>query len=299
MADHELDAVVSEILTLDEHGERIGLVLRQTLDQLYDGQHTGRYRWDQLHKTEKTHCGTLVEINLHREFKFEDGAEMDYRIGGADVDCKYSQSIGGWMIPLEALGHLCLVIWADDQESKWSLGVVRIVEEILTQGSNRDGKRAISAAGRQHILWIFNEAALPPNILLQLPGEKVDKLMQLSSGQKRIDEIFRIAPQQRIGRGVIATLGQQDDYMKRVRGNGGSRTRLKPEGVIILGHYERHQEIAEALGVPIPGRGESVSVRVAPASEPGKGVVVLEDGLWRVAKSTDPVVTAPECPHSK
>ncbi len=38
--------------------------------------------WDQLFKTEKTHCGTLVEINLHREFKFQDGTKLDYQIAG-------------------------------------------------------------------------------------------------------------------------------------------------------------------------------------------------------------------------
>ena len=48
------------------------------LDQLYDGQRTGRYRWDQLRKTEKTHCGTLVEINMQREFLFEDGSKLDF-----------------------------------------------------------------------------------------------------------------------------------------------------------------------------------------------------------------------------
>ncbi len=47
---------------------------------LLDGQHTGRYRWDQLHKTEKTHFGTLVEINLQRAFGFDDGMTMDFAI---------------------------------------------------------------------------------------------------------------------------------------------------------------------------------------------------------------------------
>src|SRR6476620_7983978 len=89
--DDELRGVAAEIRTLDPDGTRTAQVLRATLDQLYDGQRTGRYRWDQLHKTEKTHCGTLVEINLHREFDFADGATLDYRIAGVDVDCKYSQ----------------------------------------------------------------------------------------------------------------------------------------------------------------------------------------------------------------
>src|SRR5256885_8626710 len=105
-------AVAAQLRQLDPDGSRTAQVLRDTLDQLYDGQRTGRYRWDQLYKTEKTHCGTLVEINLHREFEFQDGLKLDYQIAGVDVDCKYSQKNGAWMIPPEARGHLCLVLWA-------------------------------------------------------------------------------------------------------------------------------------------------------------------------------------------
>jgi hypothetical protein len=299
MADRELDGVAAKIRELDPQGERIAKVLRQTLDQLYDGQHTGRYHWGQLRKTEKTHCGTLVEINLHREFKFDDGVEMDYRIAGVDVDCKYSQNFGEWMIPPESMGHLCLLVWANDQEAKWSLGLVRIVEAILRPGLNqRDSKRSISAAGRQHIECIHKNAPLPPNILLELPKETVEQIMALRSGAKRIDEIFRVAQNMRIGRGVIATLGRQKDPLKRVRVNGGSRTRLKPEGIIILGgDYEHPRTVAKALGVAIPQPGEFVSVRVTPASEPGQSVVSLDGGLWRVAQASDGVTPAPECPH--
>src|SRR3954452_10285199 len=80
--DLELDAVSGALLDADPDGERFATVLRATYDQLYDGQHTGRYRWSQLLKTEKTFMGTLVEINLHREFQFDDGVQMDYRIAG-------------------------------------------------------------------------------------------------------------------------------------------------------------------------------------------------------------------------
>lgn len=296
-ADLELKQVVAKFRKMDPTGARTAAVLRQTLDQLYDGLHTGRYRWDQLHKTEKTHCGTLVEINLHREFKFEDGLSMDYLIEEIEVDCKYSQSLGGWMIPPESIGHLCLLVSADDMAATWCLGVVRICESILTRGNNRDAKRSISAAGREAIQWIFRDAALPPNVLLDLPRSTVDRIMALSSGQRRIAEIFRVAQQRRIGRGVIATLGQQNDYMKRVRDNGGSRGRLKSEGIVILGHYEAHRRIASDLGVPVPERGEMVSVRLAPASEIGKGVAEIDGGLWRVAVDSDRVVAAPTCPH--
>ncbi|KAA0141016.1 restriction endonuclease [Gimesia chilikensis] len=295
--DEELKSVIHEIQKIDPKGERIARVLRSTLDQLYDGQHTGRYRWDQLHKTEKTHCGTLVEINLHREFEFEDGKDMDYQISGIEVDCKYSQSLYGWMIPLEAVGHLCILLSANDESSRWSMGIVRISTEILNQGRNRDSKRNIGAHGRDNIVWIFKDAELKPNILLQLPRDTVEAIMDLPTGQKRINEIFRVAQGKVIGRGVIATLGQQEDYMKRVRGNGGSRGKLKSEGIIILGQYERHRQIAKELGLPIPDKGESVSIRVAPANSPGQGVVGIEDKLWRIAKDDDPICDAPEVPY--
>ena len=93
--DIELDTVESELYRLDPTGNQVAAVLRDTLDQLYDGQRTGRWKYDQLHKTEKTYMGTLVEINLHRQFGFDDGDTTDYRIAGIEVDCKYSMTYGG------------------------------------------------------------------------------------------------------------------------------------------------------------------------------------------------------------
>jgi hypothetical protein len=100
----ELRTVVEYLTRNDPTGVRTARVLRRTYDMLLDGQHTGRYRWDQLYKTEKTHFGTLVEINLQREFGFADGVTMDFAIEGVDVDCKYSQNIAEWMIPPEVNG---------------------------------------------------------------------------------------------------------------------------------------------------------------------------------------------------
>ena len=58
--DRALRSVAGELMSQDPDGLRVARVLRRTYDMLLDGQHTGRYRWDQLYKTEKTHFGTLV-----------------------------------------------------------------------------------------------------------------------------------------------------------------------------------------------------------------------------------------------
>jgi len=278
--DAELLAVAAEIRKLDPQGSRTAHILRDTLDQLYDGQRTGRYRWDQLYHTERTKGGELVEINLHREFKFQDGDKLDCQIAGTDVDCKYSQTLGGWMIPPEAHGHLCLVLWAEDsQDPRWSMGIVRITPDRLNTGGNRDAKATLNAAGGDAITWLFEGALLPSNVLLQLDTATVQRIMGCKSGQKRINELFRSALGRPVGRAVVATVAQQDDYMKRVRANGGARTALKPEGIVILGQYSSHAAIARALGLPVASHGESLSVRLAPAKARGAGVVQISGRL--------------------
>lgn len=207
-----------------------------------------------------------------------------------------AQTLGGWMIPPEAHGHLCLLVWSEDGASQWSIGLVRISSDRLNPGGNRDRKATLNANGREAITWLFNHSPLPSNILLLLDRAIVDRIMGLNSGQKRINEIFRVALGRTVARGVVATLGQEVDYMKRVRENGGARSALRPEGIIILGQYGSHATIARALGVPVPGDGDSVSVRVAPAAAPGVGVAQIQGGFWRVATAIDPIVCAPVLP---
>ena len=302
--DWQLQRVVDEIRTLDSSGQRTASVLRATFDQLYDGMRTGRYRWDQLHKTEKTHFGTLVEINMQREFKFKDGLSLDYRIAGIEVDCKYSQSMWGWMIPPEARGRLCLLLTADEGEPErdlyppqWSMGLIRATKDRLTGGGNRDAKVQISKEGRPYVYWLFREARLPPNVLLHLPVDVTSHVMSGRSGLERLVRLYRHATMKIITRVTVETVAQQKDPMKRIRANGGARSALSDEGIVILGHYRRHTEIAEALDLPVPQMGETISVLLTPA-EPGhhQGVVEIAGRRWRVARDDDPAHPAPILP---
>lgn len=275
---------------------RVAAVLRDTLDQLYDGQRTGRYQWKCLKKTEKTHCGSLVEINLQREFQFADGDKLDYKIANIEVDCKYSQDLAAWMIPNEAHNELCLGLWADDAQAVWSAGLFRALDELLTNRGNRDQKANLNKEGRASVRWLFQESELPPNVLLQIPEADVKQILESKSGAERVRRLFRTVQGQRIGRGVVATVAKQADYMKRIRGNGGARSALRDEGIIILGQYEAHRDIARQLGLPIPGKGESVSARVSPGNANEPRTAMIDGSWWRVAEPEDPEVLAPLLP---
>ncbi|MFD8422342.1 NaeI family type II restriction endonuclease [Streptomyces sp. NPDC059668] len=296
--DPELDRVYDRIKAQDPTGRRFARVLRDTIDQLLNGEVTGRYDWKTLFKTEKTHAGTLVEINLQREFRFADGDAMDYQIAGVDVDCKYSQQFGGWMIPPEAMDHLCLLAWADDYKSLWSVGLVRIRNEWLNTGNNRDLKLTIKAEHRNKIRWLWRNEALPENVLLHMDTADRAAVFASDSGQRRLNELFRRAQRRHIGRNVVRTVAQQKDYMKRVRGNGGSRSALSTEGILIMGDYASHREIAAQLGLPLPEEGEFVSARVvsARAHHQDTPVAVLDGKQWVLAQPDDPIESAPPLP---
>lgn len=297
--DPELWQVVDTIAKADPDGSRAARVFRDTFDQLYDGEHTGRYSVTQLYKTEKTHFGTLIEINLRREFRdiISDGDKMDYRIAGHDIDCKFSFSDGGWMLPPECFGLLLLVGTADDGQAQWSLGVVRASDDNRRESANRDGKTSLNSTGRDAIFWLQRDAAMPENVLLAVDDATREAIMGAKTGQARINELFRLVTCRRIGRAVIATVAQQKDYMKRVRSSGGARTALRPEGYLVLGEYSAHARIAEALGIPVPQSGEFVSVRVVPCAKDEPLSACLDGRWWKAAKPGDIITSAaPELP---
>jgi hypothetical protein len=306
-ADPELDAVSNALQSADPTGEMFAGVLRETYDQLYDGQRTGRYSWEQLRKTEKTYMGTLVEINLHRAFEFADGVKMDYLIDGVDTDCKFSQRLGGWEIPPEAYEgkHVCLVVWASDEESRWEAGVIRVSDDPRLLGpENRDRKRKLTPAGESTIRWLYSKPALPENLLLHIPALLCEKIFNPDpssprppSGPRKINMLFRLVQGRLVNRASVLTVAQQQDGLKRPR-DARLPEHLGKEGILVLGHQEHDPLIAEDLGLPRPPKGSFISVRVVEAEDgyPSKTAEIAGQ-RYRVATDSDPIRPAPPLPR--
>lgn len=297
--------------------ERFRWTLRDSLDELLDGQRTGRWCYQHLRKTEKTYLGTAIEINLSREFDIEDGVHLDWRIVDDELDCKFSREVGGWEIPMEM--YICrdhgdqsgvrdfpaLLVWMNDDTCEWAAGLLRMSDDRLRWKKghvarlyNRDNKRKISPEALEEIYWLWGgvQGDLPPNLLLHLPSPIRERILKpASSGQRRVNDLFRNVQDRLIERAVILTVGQQDDAPKRAR---DARNHLRPEGIIILGHERPHQQIAASLRLPQPPKGSWISARVIPsASGPGNGRGFYLDGhWWRKAVESDLSVAAPRFP---
>jgi len=316
IADHEdpsISIISSYIRQLDPSGQRFATVLRRTIDQLLDGENTGRFDWNSLHKTEKTHAGTLVEINLQRQFRFADGKDMDFLIESIEVDCKFSQKIYGWMIPPEALDEICLVVWADDHQGLWSAGLMRADREKLTTSDtvtkkgNRDGKFRLTKENHSLVHWLWDREPLPENLLLHIDPAVRQAIFSAGSssrrqpGQAKVNQLFRSVQKRPISRAVVRTVAQQKDYMRRVRYNGGARKYLRDEGILIFGHYPIHQAAAKQLNIPVPQEGEFVSARVVEAQDlhADRPRTFMDGRYWVVARPEDKVETAPLLPETK
>lgn len=289
--------------------DRFRWTLRDSLDELLDGQRTGRWCYQQLTKTEKTYLGTAIEINLTKEFSIPDGIDLDWNIEGTDVDCKFSKDIGGWEIPMEMYvcldhgsrsgraDHPALVVWMNDDENEWAAGLLRITDERLrwktengarVRGYNRDNKRRIGDGYLRSIFWLWGglHGDLPTNLLLKLSLEDRGAILAAGlSGQARVNELFRRVPGRLINRQVVLAVGQQDDAPKRVR---DARIALRKDGIIILGHSRSHSAISKALGLESPEKGAWMSVRLAKVSPSDPCTKVMIDySWWRITETAE------------
>ncbi|GLZ78729.1 hypothetical protein Afil01_35360 [Actinorhabdospora filicis] len=261
--DAGLDEVTWYFRGIDE--ELFGRVFRQSIDEVLDGPRTGRYRVDDLEKTEKTYLGTKVEIVLRAALGAKRGRKgMDYLIAGHDVDAKFSLKPWRWPIPGEAVGHLCLLLHADDDASHFRVGLVRVTEAILNAGANRDGKRTISMTGRTAVRWLIADGRLPANALLHMDPADRERILAARSGQGKITLLFEVVRGRLVSRDTVAVLAVQQDMPKRVR---DARIPLRGKGIVVLGHQDEHPRIARELGLPEPRKGQWVSARLVPAGD--------------------------------
>lgn len=284
--DAGLETVAWWLTGRQDFEELFGTALRRAIDEVIDGHRTRRYSVRQLEKTEKTYIGTKVEIVVGATFSLPKGGpkKMDYIIAGQQVDAKFSLSPWGWTIPREAMGHLCLVIHADDETSFFKVGLVRITEDILTERGNQDGKRSIAKEGRSRIRWLIPDGRLPVNALLHMDPTGREEILAAGSGQARIDKLFALVQGRIVNRETVVTVGAQTDAAKRVR---DARIHLCPRGIVVLGHQENHPYIARALGLPVPNKGEWISARLVPARDDERPTVLMDNRRFVLARADE------------
>lgn len=207
-------------------------IFRQAADELIDAPRTRRLRVSDLEPNEKAIFGIKIEAALRYLLNFPRG-KLDFQIGEFPVDVKFSIK-GNWMIPPEAIDHICILISADEEKGRFSFGIGEAVKQNLNVGKNRDGKTTFSAAGKKTINWILKNEPYPPNIWEKVDPKTAQSIFEQNSGTKRIVRLFEVLPNKPIHRSTIHAVARQHDYMKRIRANMGARDHLHPKGIAVL-----------------------------------------------------------------
>lgn len=83
--------------------------------------------------------------------------------------------------------------------------------------------------------------------------------MKPRGGTKRLTILFENCLEMPVSRVLISSIAAQDDFMKRIRKNGGARDKLAPQGIAIL-YSEKDRELMLRLGLSFGSR-EFVSYR--------------------------------------
>lgn len=239
-------------------------MLRDAVDEVVDTPRTRRRSYDELEKTEKTYLGTKIEILTRARLGLPKG-RLDFVILNHDVDLKFTIN-NNWMIPMEAIGHVCLVAAIDEPKSQCFLGLIVAHLENLTSRANRDAKKSLSASGFQQIHWLLNAIPCPQNFWRTLPPELVDAVFNGQTGNDRIITLFSGVLDRPISRRVIEEAGgNQQDFMRRIRSDAarGARDRLRERGILLL-QGKTDAGLIRALGLPATSTGEFISHYVMP-----------------------------------
>jgi hypothetical protein len=240
-------------------------LIRKAIDEVIDAPRTNRFTLSETEKTEKTYLGTKIEILLRAHLKLPKGRILDLAVGGVETDIKNTMG-GNWTIPMEAFGHPCLLIKENEKKATCSVGFIIARDEYLNPGQNRDAKRSFSVNGLQNAWWLLKDDPYPPNFWEAMPLKQRQMIMQAGGGTARIAALFRAVQKRPISRLIVQAIAQQDDYMKRLRRNGGARDVLVREGIAILwGQADR--SIISRLKLGPVGPDEFISYKPARADE--------------------------------
>ncbi len=242
------------------------VIVSDAVDFVVDPVRTARTKVSDLDNVEKTFIGLKVEHYL-RDFLNVPKGLRDLRIAGMDVDVKNTVS-KTWMIPPETFKNVepCILIMVATEDRHCSMGLMIARPEYLN-APNRDAKRSVSSKAFENIYWMVKQQPLPESRFNGIDMARFRELRTVRGGVKRAAAFFR----ENIGKVIHRTVVQgllfdQDDYMKRIRANGGAKDILSRENIAILsGAYA--QMAINAFGLASCQKDEFISWRYSEADK--------------------------------
>ncbi|MYV52050.1 NaeI family type II restriction endonuclease [Streptomyces sp. SID3212] len=259
--DDQLQRLSDAFHDADAGGRRMAHLIRDCMDAVIDSSRTDQVDLGDAPPGMLAALEVEIARETRHEFDLDGGDRLTMRMADVEFDVRFSLRGPSWLFPPESVNEICLVVHADEARSVWSAGLIRVREKLLEHGPrNRDAMRALRpSAVVTAVQWLHQDAELPENLLVSIPGPDRAAILSRGSGTERLAELFRRVQNRPIPIATVRTVARQPEVARRIR---DARRVLDAEGIIVLGHRPDEREAAERLGVPPPGADEWVSVRV-------------------------------------
>lgn len=265
ISDSELADVEAALRDIPDFSNRIINAVARAVDEVVDPVRSARWRIRELDQPEKTVIGIRVENVLRMDLELPRAVRLDFVIAGTNVDVKFTIK-SNWAIPPEALDQICLLTTFQESNHSVAAGLLRTTDALLNPGENRDGKRGVSAVGKQQIRWLVTPtparssiigymASLPPDVRSLITDPSV-------SAQTRLNRLFTLIKHRPIPESLVEAVAQHKDWTRRMRPD--SRNPRAPG--VLMGFDVLRQSSApdraklKSLGLPALEPGFCISI---------------------------------------
>ncbi|WP_374984787.1 NaeI family type II restriction endonuclease [Streptomyces fradiae] len=264
----------------DPDGRLMAAALRESIDSVLDPEGTGRYDPNDLDEREKALVGLRLERELRASFPGLPGFWLRLFLSGHD-----------WAFPQAGDGGICLLVRADEEHARWSVGLLRTRPGMTVAPVHRDAPSPLTPEARRAVLWLHRSAPLRENLLLRLPERDRAAILAPVSGAERTAELFRRVRERQVPEAALRAVTRRRDNARTVR---EAAAVLREEGVLVVGGNRRGRELAEALRVPVPDADAYVSVRLTRRRPHHAAPSIVAGGVaWVAAGPDDPLEPLP------
>jgi len=148
------ESKVDEFLVLVEKIQDFsGKISTAVSDAVYESKF-GTDSIEDLDSLGKTIIGARVEHHIRNQLSALQGTTCDCLLNGLEFDIKTTVR-KNWQISPKQVRNKSILLLLKINDINFSCGVIKVKEQFLNEGRNRDQKRTLSAYGKNNIDWII------------------------------------------------------------------------------------------------------------------------------------------------
>ncbi|QXZ08631.1 hypothetical protein KUF54_11170 [Comamonas sp. Y33R10-2] len=262
-SDSTLDSVEKFLRAIPDLEQKLVDGVARAIDEVIDPVRSARWTIAELDKPEKTVFGIRVENVLRMELELERSPVLDVKIAGENVDIKFTVR-SNWTIPPEAHDEICLVARFKEINHAVSVGLVRVRENELNPGKNRDAKSGLNPIGMSRVRWLVKDQVAKSSIIGFMAGLPLQLRRDITDphvgAQTRLNRLFVALLNQKIPETLVEAVSQHRDWTRRMRPDASNARAPGKKFDVLRASSSEDRKLIKTAGLPPLPKGFCMSI---------------------------------------